>query len=144
MRRAVQLIGEGARREETPVELDDVRDSAEGLASSDEELLLLALFGEEAEPLLRSIRSRGGDAESLARAGLEQGEAERIRELIRIVQESGIGEVTIEEGLARGFAQHPEIAARLRQVRNAVSNGQTPASTAADELLALFFGHPNS
>ena len=46
----------------------------------------------------------------------------------------------IEEGLARGFAQHPEIAARLRQVRNAVAEGQTPASSAADELLALFFG----
>jgi oxaloacetate decarboxylase (Na+ extruding) subunit alpha len=101
VRRAVQLIGEGTRREEEPVELDDVRDAAEGLASSDEELLLLALFGEEAEPLLRSIRSRGGDAESLARAGLEQGEAERIREIIRIVQESGIGEVTIEEGEMR-------------------------------------------
>jgi oxaloacetate decarboxylase alpha subunit len=97
----VKLIGEGARREETPVELDDVRDAADGLASSDEELLLLALFGEEAEPLLRSIRSRGADAESLSRAGLEQGEAERIRELIRIVQESGIGEVTIEEGETR-------------------------------------------
>jgi hypothetical protein len=65
----VKLIGEGARREETPVELDDVRDAADGLASSDEELLLLALFGEEAEPLLRSIRSRGADAESLSRPG---------------------------------------------------------------------------
>jgi oxaloacetate decarboxylase alpha subunit len=97
----VQLIGEGARREEKPVDLDDVRDAAEGLASSDEELLLLALFGDEAEPLLRSIRSRGEDAVSLTRAGLEQGEAERIRELIRIVQESGIGEVTIEEGETR-------------------------------------------
>ncbi|HEV7689743.1 MAG TPA: methylmalonyl Co-A mutase-associated GTPase MeaB [Hyphomonadaceae bacterium] len=50
----------------------------------------------------------------------------------------------IEEGLARGFAHHPEIAARLRQVRNAVADGQTPASSAADELLALFFGQPRS
>jgi oxaloacetate decarboxylase alpha subunit len=101
VRRAVQLIGEGAEREDEPVELEDVRGAAEGLATSDEELLLLALFGEEAEPLLRSIRSRGGEAQGLAGAGLEQGEAERIRELIRIVQESGIGEVTIEEGETR-------------------------------------------
>jgi oxaloacetate decarboxylase alpha subunit len=100
VRRAVQLIGQGAERDDGPVELEDVRGAAEGLATSDEELLLLALFGEEAEPLLRSIRSRG-DAEGLAGAGLEQGEAERIRELIRIVQESGIGEVTIEEGETR-------------------------------------------
>jgi oxaloacetate decarboxylase alpha subunit len=101
VRRAVQLIGEGATRDDEPMEIDDVRDAAEGLATSDEELLLLALFGDEAEPLLRSIRSRGGDAESLAGAGIEQTEADRIRELIRIVQESGIGEVTIEEGETR-------------------------------------------
>jgi oxaloacetate decarboxylase alpha subunit len=101
VRRAVQLIGEGAERVEKPVEIEDVRGAAEGLATSDEELLLLALFGEEAEPLLGSIRSRGGDAAGLAGAGLEQGEAERIRELIRIVQESGISEVTIEEGETR-------------------------------------------
>ncbi len=101
VRRAVQLIGQGATREEKPVEIEDVRDAAEGLATSDEELLLLALFGEEAEPLLRSIRSRGGDSEALAGTGLDQGEAERIRELIRIVEESGIGEVTIEEGETR-------------------------------------------
>jgi oxaloacetate decarboxylase (Na+ extruding) subunit alpha len=101
VRRAVQLIGQGATRDDEPEEIDDVRDAAEGLATSDEELLLLALFGDEAEPLLRSIRSRGGDGESLARAGIEQAEADRIRELIRIVQESGIGEVTIEEGETR-------------------------------------------
>jgi LAO/AO transport system kinase len=47
----------------------------------------------------------------------------------------------IEEGLAQGFASRPEISARLATVRRAVAEGQTPASTAADELLALFFGH---
>jgi LAO/AO transport system kinase len=47
----------------------------------------------------------------------------------------------IEEGLARGFAHRPEIASRLRTFRSAVAAGQIPASTAADELLALFFGH---
>jgi LAO/AO transport system kinase len=46
----------------------------------------------------------------------------------------------IEEGLAYGFAHRPEIASRLRTVRQAVAAGQIPASTAADELLALFFG----
>jgi LAO/AO transport system kinase len=47
----------------------------------------------------------------------------------------------IEEGLAHGFAHRPEIASRLRTVRQAVAAGRIPASTAADELLALFFGH---
>ncbi len=45
----------------------------------------------------------------------------------------------IEEGLSQGFSQDPEVAARLRGVRRAVADGQIPASSAADELLALFF-----
>ena len=49
-------------------------------------------------------------------------------------------EALIEEGLARGFAARAEIAGRLRQVREGVAAGRIPASTAADELLALFFG----
>ena len=44
-------------------------------------------------------RSAAGAA--TPRVYLEQDEADRIRELIRIVQESGIGEVTIEEGETR-------------------------------------------
>jgi LAO/AO transport system kinase len=47
----------------------------------------------------------------------------------------------IEEGLAYGFAHKPEIASGMRAVRLAVAAGQIPASSAADELLALFFGH---
>jgi oxaloacetate decarboxylase alpha subunit len=102
VRRAVQLIDDGSpRTEETPQEIEALRKEADGIASSEEELLLLALFGEEAEPLLESIRSRGSEPESLAGAGLERREAERIREIIRIVQETGIGEVSIEEGETR-------------------------------------------
>jgi oxaloacetate decarboxylase alpha subunit len=78
------------------IDLDDVREDAAGLASSEEELLLLALFGEAAEPLLHAIRGRGRRDERQAGA-LEPGRAERVRELVRIVQESGVGEVTIED-----------------------------------------------
>jgi oxaloacetate decarboxylase (Na+ extruding) subunit alpha len=74
-----------------------VRAQAEGLASSEEELLLLGLFGDEAQPLLRTIRGRSAGEETLAAGGVDQARAERIRELVRIVQETGIGEVTIEE-----------------------------------------------
>jgi oxaloacetate decarboxylase alpha subunit len=102
VKRAVQLIGDGSpRTEEPPQEIEELREEAEGIAASEEELLLLALFGEAAEPLLQSIRSRGTEPESLAGAGLERRETERIREIIRIVQETGIGEVTIEEGETR-------------------------------------------
>jgi oxaloacetate decarboxylase alpha subunit len=98
----VQLLDDGTpRQEEPPQEIDDLREEAAGIASSEEELLLLALFADDAEPLLRSIRSRGAEPESLAGAGVDRREAERIREIIRIVQETGIGEVTIEEGETR-------------------------------------------
>jgi LAO/AO transport system kinase len=49
-------------------------------------------------------------------------------------------EALIEEGLAREFAGRPEIATKLKGVRDGVAKGAIPASTAADDLLALFFG----
>jgi oxaloacetate decarboxylase alpha subunit len=101
VRRAVELLGEGVDEpEDVPEALDELRDDAKGLASSEEELLLLALYGEDAEPLLRSVRGRGRREDSEP-AGLTPGEAERLREIIRVVQESGIAEVTIEEGEMR-------------------------------------------
>src|SRR5258706_15655114 len=66
------------------------------MSASDEELLLLRLFGQDAERLLLGIRGRAsGETDELA--SVDKARAERIRELVRIVQESGIGEVTIEE-----------------------------------------------
>jgi oxaloacetate decarboxylase (Na+ extruding) subunit alpha len=96
--RAVALTADPESAENaTALGLQEVRAQAEGLASSEEELLLLGLFGEDAEPLLRTIRGRSAGDETLGTGGVDQARAERIRELVRIVQETGIGEVTIEE-----------------------------------------------
>ena len=111
VKRAVALSG-GAPDEEAPVDLDSLRTEAEGLASSEEELLLLALFDEEAEPLLQSIRGRASRDESLGAGGVDQARAERIREIVRIVQESGVGEVTIEEAGMRVSVRRTPGAAR--------------------------------
>ncbi|MGH3102939.1 MAG: biotin/lipoyl-containing protein [Gaiellaceae bacterium] len=98
VRRAVELTADPDSEENAaPTELSDVRDQAEGLAASEEELLLLGLFGDDAEPLLQTIRGRSRKEESLAAGGVDQARAERIRELVRIVQETGVAEVTIEE-----------------------------------------------
>ena len=43
------------------------------------------------------IRERSGGDETLAASGVDQERAQTIRELVRIVQESGVGEITIEE-----------------------------------------------
>ena len=100
LRRAVSLISEGSEPEpETP--LSELRAEAEGLASSEEELLLLALFGEEAEALLTSVRARARGDDTLVGGALDQSRAERVRELVRVVQDTGVGEITIEEAGTR-------------------------------------------
>ncbi|HET9324612.1 MAG TPA: acetyl-CoA carboxylase biotin carboxyl carrier protein [Gaiellaceae bacterium] len=97
--RAIELRGDGERRSaHAAADLEDIRVDAEGLATSEEELLLLALFGEEAEPLLGAIRGRASGEELLVGGSVDQGRAERIREIVRIVQESGVAEIAIEEG----------------------------------------------
>src|SRR5207248_4112703 len=97
VRRALALTADPDSEETAAPPFAEVRAQAEGLASSEEELLLLGLFREEAEPLLRTIRGRTTGEEMLVAGGVDQARAERIREIVRIVQESGIGEVTIEE-----------------------------------------------
>jgi oxaloacetate decarboxylase alpha subunit len=106
--RAVRLLSDGGPEPEPPAALEEVRSRAGGLAASDEELLLLALFGADAEPLLQAIRGRAARDEQLTGGAVDQGRAERIRELVRIVQESGIGEVTIEEADLRVTVRRTE------------------------------------
>jgi oxaloacetate decarboxylase alpha subunit len=96
LQRAVQLTHDPATEEDIVAPLSELREEAEGLAASEEELLLIGLFGADAENLLQSIRGRTrADDDTLA--GVDKTRAERIREVIQIVQETGIGEVTIEE-----------------------------------------------
>jgi oxaloacetate decarboxylase (Na+ extruding) subunit alpha len=110
LERVVQLTADPESEEDVTPPLDEVRERAGGVAASEEELLLLGLFGEDAERLLRGIRGRGRrDAEP---AGADQPRAQRIQELVRIVQESGIGEVTIEEdGMRISVRSSPDLPA---------------------------------
>jgi oxaloacetate decarboxylase (Na+ extruding) subunit alpha len=108
VQRAAKLLSRGEPVQEAASDLDEIRDEAEGLAASEEELLLLALFGEESEPLLHTIRSRGRGDDSLGASGIDQTRAERIRELVRIVQESGVGELSIEEAGMRVSVRRTE------------------------------------
>jgi oxaloacetate decarboxylase alpha subunit len=96
VRRAVELTQDPETIEDVVAPLSELREQAEGMAASEEELLLLGLFGEDAERLLRAIRGRA-QADDDELAGVDKARAERIREVVRIVQETGIGEVTIEE-----------------------------------------------
>jgi oxaloacetate decarboxylase alpha subunit len=97
VQRAVALVSQGIADEEPAADIEAIRREAAGLAASEEELLLLALFGEEAEPLLKAIRDRSSGEDSLLGGGVDQTRAERIREIVRIVQETGIAEIAVEE-----------------------------------------------
>jgi oxaloacetate decarboxylase alpha subunit len=83
---------------EPTVELGELR--ADGLAASEEDLLLVALFGDDANRLLSALRNRG-DREEHERDGLERGQSERIRELIEMLEDSNVGELTLEDAGVR-------------------------------------------
>jgi oxaloacetate decarboxylase alpha subunit len=106
--RAVALLTNGAPLDDDPPTAEDVREEAAGLAASEEELVLLAMFGDEAEALLRSIRARHTRDDDLLGGGVEATRAERIRELVRIVQESGVAEVEIEDAGMRVSVRRQE------------------------------------
>jgi acetyl-CoA carboxylase biotin carboxyl carrier protein len=79
--------------------MDDLKARAGG-APSEEDLLLLALFGDDAARLIETLRGRGSvsdrDSDSL-----EPSQSERVRELIRMVEESDVGELTLQDGPVR-------------------------------------------
>jgi oxaloacetate decarboxylase alpha subunit len=96
--RAVELLAPRAALVDDPPTADDVRERAEGLAASEEELVLIAMFGADAEELLRTVRARHSRDRALIAEDAEAERGERIRELVKIVQESGVGEIEIEDG----------------------------------------------
>jgi oxaloacetate decarboxylase (Na+ extruding) subunit alpha len=82
---------------EAPPSVEDVADEAGDLAASEEDLVLLAMFGEQARTLLETIRARHSGTMSLIAGEVDSTRAERIREIVQIVQESGVGEIEIED-----------------------------------------------
>jgi oxaloacetate decarboxylase alpha subunit len=95
--RAVALIAPRGALDDDPPTAEDVRERSEGLAASEEELVLIAMFGVDAEELLRVIRKRHSRDTVLIAEDADAERAERIRELVQIVQESGVGEIEIED-----------------------------------------------
>jgi oxaloacetate decarboxylase alpha subunit len=137
VRRALARTSDpGTRQLELPA-LDELRAQAEGLASSEEELLLLGLFGEEAERLLRAIRGRATGTDNLETA-FERARAERIREVVRIVQETGVGEVTIEEdGMRVSVRRTQEVEAVSTAAPAAPTPGAAAGAVASDGLVPV-------
>ena len=128
--RAVALLAPRPALVDDPPTAEDVRERAEGLAASEEELVLLAMFGADAEELLRTIRARHSRETVLIAEDADAERAERIRELVKIVQESGVGEIEIEdEGMRVSVrrADEPAVASTALPVQ---ASGGVGAATA--------------
>jgi oxaloacetate decarboxylase (Na+ extruding) subunit alpha len=137
LERVVQLTADPESEEDVTPPLDEVRERAGDFATSEEELLLLGLFGEDAERLLRGIRGRG--RRNAEPAGTNEQRALRIREIVRIVEESGIGEVTIEEdGMRISVRSTPDLSPAMEasgEAPLAVPEPDQPAATAVSGTL---------
>jgi oxaloacetate decarboxylase alpha subunit len=109
--RAVALLAPRPQLADEPPTAEDVREKAEGLAASEEELVLIAMFGGDAEELLKIIRGRHARGTALVAEDEDAERGERIRELVKIVQESGVSEIEIEdEGMRVSVRRADEVA----------------------------------
>ena len=125
--RAVELLsGDAPALEDDPPSAEDVREAAEGLAASEEDLVLLAMFGEEARALLETIRQRHSREASLLQGDVDATRAERIRELVKIVQESGVGEIEIEDAGMRVSVRRADEPAAYASAPVATAEAETP------------------
>jgi oxaloacetate decarboxylase (Na+ extruding) subunit alpha len=80
-------------------DMDDLRSQAGGVGS-EEDLLLLELFGEDAARLLEGLRGRGDS--DIRPDSIDRTQSDRIRELIRLVEGSDkVNELTVEDGPLR-------------------------------------------
>jgi oxaloacetate decarboxylase alpha subunit len=136
--RAVELLAPRAALVDDPPTADDVRERAEGLAASEEELVLIAMFGADAEALLRTVRARHSRDRVLIAEDAEAERGERIRELVKIVQESGVGEIEIEdEGMRVSVRRADEPALQPAATATAVVESAPDAEPAASGSIRI-------
>jgi oxaloacetate decarboxylase alpha subunit len=152
--RAISLLAPERQLVDDPLTAEDVREASEGLAASEEELVLIAMFGSDAENLLRTIRARHSREKVLIAEDADAERGERIRELVKIVQESGVGEIEIEdEGMRVSVrrADEPSLAtATVATVaaQTEVSGGEEPAAAdgvvlVESPMVGVFFRAPS-
>jgi oxaloacetate decarboxylase alpha subunit len=149
--RAVALLSPPGQLTEDPVTTEDVREQAEGLAASEEELVLIAMFGSDAEELLKVIRGRHSRDSVLIAEDADAERGERIRELVKIVQESGVGEIEIEDEGMRVSVRRADEPAVALGLPTATAVDTTPAPAAATDgvtriespMVGVFYRAPN-
>jgi oxaloacetate decarboxylase alpha subunit len=137
LERVIQLTTDPDSEEDVTPPFDEVKERAGDVAASEEELLLLGLFGEDAERLLRGIRGRGRREDDFV---VDESRTRRIEDIVRIVRETGIGELTIEEdGMRISVRSSPDLpAATPGEAPLAVQEpGEPPASPVTGTLVRV-------
>ena len=140
--RAVELLAPRAALADDPPTADDVRERAEGLAASEEELVLIAMFGADAEELLRSVRARHSRDTVLIAEDADAARGERIRELVRIDQESGVGEIEIEDEGMRVSVRRADDPGIQGHVTSPVAGDGAPSPDDTDGVGAIRIESP--
>jgi oxaloacetate decarboxylase alpha subunit len=118
---------------------DEVAAEAGDLARSEEDVLMWALFPNEARTYLSKHRTTGNipflmEEEAAGTKEEQTVDMNQIRELIRTVQESGVGEVTVEEAgskiTVRAAGQHVETFDNpIAKVEPQAAPAETPTPT---------------
>ena len=113
--------------EEVDASLAEAREDAGSLAASEEDLCLVALFGERALPLLERMRGRrSAPGEPIAL----DAESKRVQKLIALLEDSDAGELTVEDGGVRITVRRRE-APVVRAVEQAVTEAPAAARSSA-------------
>ena len=116
-------------------------------------LVLIAMFGTEAEELLRMIRARHSRDTALVAEDADAERGERIRELVKIVQESGVGEIEIEDEGMRVSVRRADEPSGLAAVTHAPVTDSRQAATSGEPadgvvrvespMVGVFYRAPN-
>ena len=80
--------------------------------------------------MLRAIRDRSSGEDCLLGGGVDQSRAERIREIVRIVQETGIAEIAVEEEGTRVSVRRTEERVPLEPAEPVLSTPEPEAAAA--------------
>ena len=114
---------------------EDCKAELGSLAKNDEDVLMYALFPNEAKAFLSKHRAADNveflyAQDSSATKEEDYVDINQIRELIRAVEESGIGEITIKEAGSEITLRKPEVAAAAGAVAIAAAPAAAPAAAA--------------
>ena len=138
----------GEVAEQPATDLEELRREAH--ATSEEDLLLVALFGENANRLLAAIRAQGRDERPEGADGLDRCEASRIRDLIDLVETSDVGELSIEDKevkitVRRQEERGPAAVAAAPEPNGEVSGGPTVSQLIKIEspMVGTFYRSPS-